>query len=162
MERRVPPRGGGEPCHPDAVDHLHAFGVDVGPGDEVLGAAGQDVDLPTLAGHEVLGQDPRRRLRPTDDCRAVTRHDERDPHRTRRTGPAAGLTRRKRRRGPRRTPPGPGAERTRRPAPPPPRPGPSGAGRRAPPGRWPPPPVLAPCWGGSTPRPAPSRGPQCW
>ena len=46
----------GEALYPDTVDFLSARGEDVVPRHEVLGATGEDLHLPALLGHQVLGQ----------------------------------------------------------------------------------------------------------
>ena len=92
VERRIPPGAGWEADHRDTADRLFAGRVDVGPGDEVLRATGQHLDLPAVPCCEVFRQQSRGRLRAADDGRPVAGQDEGELHRIARRPSAVGLT----------------------------------------------------------------------
>src|SRR5664280_1458972 len=122
MERRVPPRCRYESTNQHPVDPVVTLGIDIGPRDEVLGAAGQYLYVPPLPCHQALGQLAGGCLGPPDDVRAVAGHDKGDSHQKWRWA-ADTFTRRRRIRGLTRSPPAPGARRRRPPVLTPPGPG---------------------------------------
>ena len=71
-------RGAGEPAHGDAADAVGAFRILVLPGDVVLRAAGQDVDV--VAGGQALGDEAAQVLGSAEHLRAVALDDEGDFH----------------------------------------------------------------------------------